>query len=260
MFKRLWHRGFKGRFAFFRWPTFAGSPLLARYNESEYRAWKCGIALKQFVASLPYQAAMNICAHSLGNIVVGSALKQGMQVNNYILMQAAVPSGCYNANQPSHRPFVDHAVGVPNPDSASDLGYRGFLESISGNLVNFYNFQDDALEAWDINNTVFKPNRSITAGQSYGYESRNTEGQRCMLFAPLTTRLVLDPHESMAFVASSRTIATGREQTVSAVDGNHSLDAYNFGDEHSAQWDRRIQQLVPFYNRMLDEFGIPFLP
>ena len=260
MYKRLWHRGFKGRFAFFRWPTFTGLPILARYNESEYRAWKCGTALKQFVASLPYHEAMNVCAHSMGNIVVSSGLKQGMQVNNYLLMQAAVPSGCYNINQPDHQPFVDHGVGDPNPDGASDLGYRGFLEGISGNLANFYNFQDDALEAWDINNTVFKPNRSITASQSYGYEPTNTEGRRCALIGPLAFRLVLDAHESMAFVASSRTITAGREETGGVVDSDHSLDAYDFGDEHSAQWNRRIQQLVPFYNRMLDEFGIPFLP
>jgi pimeloyl-ACP methyl ester carboxylesterase len=257
MYKRLWHRGFKGRFAFFRWPTFTGSPLFARYNESEYRAWKCGGALKQFVASLPYQNAMNICAHSMGNIVVSSALKQGMTVNNYILMQAAVPSGCYNVNQANHQPFVDNAEGDPSPDGASDLGYRGFLDNITGNLVDFYNFNDDALEAWDANNTLYKPNQLITATQSYGYEPSYQIGQRCTLVGLLTARLVLDPHESMAFVASSRTIVAGREQTAGAIDSNVDLDAnYQFGNLHSPQWEWRIQRLKPFYDRMLLTYQI----
>jgi pimeloyl-ACP methyl ester carboxylesterase len=257
MYKRLWHRGFKGRFAFFRWPTFTGSPPLARYNESEYRAWKCGGALKQFVESLPYQTAMNICAHSMGNIVVGSALKQGMTVNNYILMQTAVSSGCYNVNQSDHPPFVDDAYGDPSPDGSSDLGYRGFLDNITGNIVNFYNFNDDALEAWDINNTLYKPNRLITATQSYGFEPSYEVGQRCTLVGLLTARLVLDPHESMAFVASSRTLVAGREQTAGAIDSDVDLNAtYDFGNQHSPQWQWRIQRLKAFYDKMLTTYQI----
>ena len=257
MYKRLWHRGFKGRFAFFRWPTFTGSPPLARYNESEYRAWKCGWALKQFVASLPYPNATNICAHSMGNIVVGSALKQGMTVNNYILMQAAVPSGCYNVKQTHHQPFVEDAQGDPSPDESSDLGYRGFLDNVSGNVVNFYNFNDDALEAWDINNTLYKPNRLITPTQSYGYEPNYEVGERCTLVSLLTARLVLDPHESMAFVASSRTIVAGREPTLGAIDSNVDLHAsFDFGNQHSAQWQWRIQRLKQFYDRLLTTYQI----
>jgi hypothetical protein len=268
MFKRLWHRGYKGRFATFRWPTFTGSPVLAKYNESEYRAWKSGGALKQFVAGLPYPDAKSICAHSMGNIVVGSALKQSMPITNYILMQAAVPSGCYNVSQANHQPFVDKDAEDPTPDAVADLGYRGFLDNVSGNLVNFYNFQDDALEAWDINNAglvienfpdlpAFKPNRNITATQSYGYTPTFTQGQRCSLVGFLTARQVLDPHESMAFVSRSRTLTVGRESTDGSVDVNHDLnDAYAFGDDHSAQWNQAIQEIQPFYYDVLNKYGI----
>jgi hypothetical protein len=31
------------------------------------------------------------------------------------------------------------------------------LSNVQGNVVNFYNFNDDALEAWDINNILYKP-------------------------------------------------------------------------------------------------------
>ena len=267
MFKRLWHRGFKGRFATFRWPTYTGLPPFAKYNESEYRAWKSGGALKQFVTGLPYPEAKNICAHSMGNIVVGSALQQGMSVTNYILMQAAVPSGAYNVSQANFRPFVDKDAADPTPDGIDDLGYRGFLGSISGNLVNFYNDRDEALRAWNINNAgngvlpAFKPNRLITATQSYGYNPTFTLGQRCSLVGFSTDRQVLDHHESMALVARSRTITVGRESTNGSVDGNNDLDgAYNFAGDHSAQWDRVIQDLKPFFNRMLEEYDIPSNP
>lgn len=278
MFKRLWHRGYKGRFASFRWPTFTSnmfdgwpewlsirdfSPALvdaivARYNESEYRAWKSGAALKQFVAGLPYPDAKNICAHSMGNIVVGSALKQGMQVNNYVLMQAAVPAGAYNVGQSNHQAFVDNASNDPSPDGASDLGYRGYLTNVSGSLINFYNFEDDALEAWDENNIRFKPNDWITATQSYGYIPALSEGQRCKLVGLLTARQVFDPHESMAFVACSLTLAVGREPTGGSVGGgNHDLNSnYSFGDEHSAQWSWRIQQLKPFYDELINKLEV----
>lgn len=262
LYKRLWHRGFKGRFATFRWPTFTGLPPVARYNESEYRAWACGDALNQFVASMPYQNAINVCAHSMGNIVVGSALIRGMHATNYVLMQAAIASGCYDINQPNYGPFVEHAAEHPSPDRSSDLGYRGLLENTVGNLANFHNFQDDALEAWDLNNTLFKPNRFVTSTQSYGYTPGNVEGRRCTLVGLLTARLVLGQNESLAFVASSRTLAAGRQQTGAAIDENIDLSAppYNFGDDHSAQWNRAIQQVSVFYNEMLRQFDITFIP
>lgn len=108
MFKRLWHRGYKGRFAYFRWNTdwsdaFDNVPVVgeaaeayfAAYNDSEYTGWNAGApTLKTFVQSLPYQNK-NIAAHSMGNIVVSEAMRQGMQINNYALMQPAVPAACY---------------------------------------------------------------------------------------------------------------------------------------------------------------------
>jgi esterase/lipase superfamily enzyme len=95
MFKRLWQNGYRGRFAAFRWPTFyAPDPLApaAKYNESEYRAWYSGHALKQFVDALAPGYSRSITAHSMGNVVTGSALKQGMSINRYVLLQAAIPA------------------------------------------------------------------------------------------------------------------------------------------------------------------------
>ncbi len=62
-FKRLWWRGYKGRFAVFRWPTLGDGTVpvgaIGTYNDSEYRAWHSGAALKQFVSTLPWVKSKN---------------------------------------------------------------------------------------------------------------------------------------------------------------------------------------------------------
>ena len=75
MFKRLWQTGYKGRYAFVRWPTYTG---VTTYNSSDYRAWLSGKGVAAFVNSLPSDYVRNIAAHSMGNIVVGSALRENM--------------------------------------------------------------------------------------------------------------------------------------------------------------------------------------
>ena len=50
VYKRLWHQGYKGRFAAFKW--LALTPAFPfKFNESEYRAWKCGEGLAHFVTA-----------------------------------------------------------------------------------------------------------------------------------------------------------------------------------------------------------------
>jgi len=105
MFKRLWHRGFKGRFVNIRWNTnysdaFDNVPVvgaalegyLADYNGCERVAWQSGAIVQAALDSLPAGYTRNLVAHSMGNIVAGSALLGGANANNYVLMQAAVPA------------------------------------------------------------------------------------------------------------------------------------------------------------------------
>ncbi len=88
MFKRVWWRGYTGRFAAVRWNTYWSSsfndvPLvgqalgayLARYNDSEHNAWLAGEALKNVIASIPPGYARNLIAHSMGNVVAGGTLR-----------------------------------------------------------------------------------------------------------------------------------------------------------------------------------------
>ena len=158
MFKRLWQRGYKGRFAFMRWPTmddsFAGFPYT--YNASEYRAWKCGESLKQFMDSLPGGYTRNLAAHSMGNIVAGSALLKGMNVANYAMLNAAVPAACYDAS--GGVPQIETNTPDLDDDSATAaLAYKGKLVEVATRPVNFYLPNDSALQAWLINNGNYKP-------------------------------------------------------------------------------------------------------
>lgn len=121
------------------------------YNNSEYIAWTQGApALKSFVESLPYQSK-NIAAHSMGNIVVGEAMRLGMQVNNYALMQPAVPAACYDEREvlkqtgTYQHSFLgvnvtmwDEASPDDDPDAATrNMAYRGMLKDIgqNGNMI-----------------------------------------------------------------------------------------------------------------------------
>jgi pimeloyl-ACP methyl ester carboxylesterase len=285
MFKRLWHRGYKGRFASFRWPTLDDSiptpigEIPYTYNASEYRAWKCGESLKQFVNNLPGGYTCNVVAHSMGNVVAGSALKKGMSVTNYALLNGAVSAGCFD-----DRAILDQGWGYTTPFYDPDVGtqklsYRNQLAGVNGNLINFFLPADDALLKWEWNNDTpalitgspnrfplvgSKPQRYNLGTTGYYYAPLNPVGQRLGVnFATVNGRLVSSSHECMSYIAQSPMKAVGAEgRTGGSIDSSVNMfqAPYSFGDVHSAQFDFRLQQTVPFYNRLLEEFDLPFFP
>ncbi len=314
MFKRLWQRGFKGRFAYFRWNTHwsdaydnvpvigqAAEAYFAKYNSSEYTAWYQGGKLKTFVVEqLPVEYTINIAAHSMGNIVAGSALALGMTVDNYALMQAAVPAACYDEREiiKQNTP-VRHAVKakfwklqVPaggitvwdeeSPDDDPDqitrgLAYRGMLKDIGGqncNLINFYLETDEATSyAWEINNDVTKPS-GLLSGQ-FRYKRNNPNGQKLYkdYGGGLYDYMWLSRYESMSFACRTWGKAAGAEaQTEGAIPAANKVNLGSsafqlpgeqlpgFGDEHSGEFNANIQNLKPFYDTLLDEFEVPRNP
>ncbi|MDZ4787689.1 MAG: SpaA isopeptide-forming pilin-related protein [Blastochloris sp.] len=200
MLKRLWHRGFKGRFALFRWNTYYSNDwqwvrygggidaYLARYNDSEYIAWQAAAGLKTFVAELR-GTRKHIVAHSMGNIVASEAFRQGMQASNYALMQGAVPSACYDEDEARiKQPTGDRHYGFPmwdnvTPDDDPDLAtralaYRGRFKDLSVNKVNFYLEKDFATSiAWEINNDQTKPEGGSLAA-NFRYHRTGVSGQK----------------------------------------------------------------------------------
>jgi hypothetical protein len=275
MFKRLWWQGYKGRFCAFRWATLT-SPF--SFNDSEFRAWKYGLSLKQYVeaskSGLPGYS-MNIVAHSMGNIVAGSALYRGLTIDNYVLLQAALAAGCYNATSDinSYSRFTTAEQNSPTPDQAvPSMGYRGYLANVTANLVNFYNPNDFALATgtlggathlpflwwfdtnWEANEETYKPN-----GDYYYYPEQADISQSIYRYGS-PYGFVSDPQESMSYVARPRSKAVGALTGVGgAIKDQVDLSAsFGFGrqrDDHSAEFNRSIQGLNTFYAQLLLELS-----
>jgi hypothetical protein len=295
LYKRLWHRGFRGRFAAFRWDThwsdkygwlpYAGQAIdsyLAKYNDSEHNAWLAGSSLASFINSLPSTYSKNVAAHSMGNIVVGSALLAGANLQNYALMQAAVPAACYDEDetrikqtQPyNHLTFTMWDELTPEDDvdpAVRAVAYRGRLKDVPGNLINFCLPQDYATSfAWEVNNDQTKP-PNATLAANFQYYRNNLNGTKLYKYYMVVNLEVLDhyltdAHEAMPYACRTWAKALGAEsRTEGSIDGSVDLSSTNynlpgessgFGDEHSGQFNARIQQLRPFYDELLRNFGI----
>lgn len=280
LYKRLWQRGFKGRYAAIRWntdwsSTFNNVPgigqtidaYLADYNDSEHEGWLAGGALKGLVESLS-GFTKNVIAHSMGNIVVGSALRRGMSVDNYALLQAAVPASCYDDGAYLQQSPASGAFGTtywnkltPDDDpgpTTRGLAYRGRLLTANGNLVNFFLPQDRATTyAWEFNNANFKPH------SSFFYNRTELDGSRLWKNESFIRRNLIDPEEAMPYADQSWSKVVGAEsRTAGVISDKVDLNGadYSFGDEHSAEFNLRIQQLKPFCDRLLQALDVDVFP
>lgn len=275
VFKRLWHVGYKGRLAALRWPTFYGGPDdddssiwptppgLFTYNNSEYRAWKSGDSLKQYVNNLPGDYARSVVAHSMGNFVTSEALRNGMAVLNYAMLNSAVSASCYDETVSLRQPEWYYIT--PNTDSdpgTRSLAYVGRFGTLNANVINFYLPNDSAtLNGWNLWNSRWKPEWYQPENVGYEYHSNWEPGDRLRIkFALSVPRNLIDPHESMAYACQSLTYTVGAEhRTAGSIDDRVNMDAlFQFGNEHGAQWDRRIQQdgVRDFYRRLLLKLDI----
>jgi len=267
MFKRLYWSGYHGRFASLRWPTlsaddyrFFGDYLSeTTYNRSEHISFDSGAgtcAYLDWLKSRLPDYSINVAAHSMGNIVMMEALKDQLAeghsvVDNYVMMQAAVPAHCYQTNLPDYSVFTTAEASSHTPDI-----YRGYPGNITAavnhQIVNFFNTNDFALATgttnilgftvaanWEANEVNFKPD---------GAWDYTSDGTNCFEDDG-SFRTVTNPHEQMAFVARPRTKAAGAREGVSGVINGGELDLtaqYHFfgnANEHSAEFNWNIQRL-----------------
>jgi pimeloyl-ACP methyl ester carboxylesterase len=279
-FKRLWWEGYRGRLAVYRWSTpLSGLTEDGSYifSDGEFKSYHSALGLRGFVESLRQQmpgVRISIAAHSLGNACAGNALGQGLTVDSYVMLEAAMSLACYfpppsassgDALVSSYLPALVAAdANTPTPNLISDQGYRGFLSSIHQNIanywVNYHNDQDFWLATgetsfgldvhWVRWNEAYKP-FNPWGPRNYEYDANLQEGQRCQLdlLGYNQHRPVVDICEALAFVARSRTRAVGAEPA----SGNplppggyatRNLQEYGFGTprfDHSGQYQRNIQ-------------------
>jgi hypothetical protein len=303
MFKRIWWRGFKGRFAAVRWDTYynsadhgwvpyAGQTIdayLGKYNDSEHNAWLTGPALKAFVDNLPSSYTKNVVAHSMGNVVTGSALEQGMSVTTYALLNAAVPASCYDEDERlKQSPATVTVAGLPvylwnqeTPDDDPDpttkaLAYRGRLKNVAGNLVSFFLPDDYATSfAWELNNALTKPPGASLAGR-FLYRRDFPSGQKLIkgIEDPgsgdvVADYYISDRNEAEPYACRTWAKAVGAEpRTVGPFSKEINLSSQTFSPgrtggfskEHSAEFGYDIQALNSFYTELLSQLNSPQNP
>ncbi|MCX6938767.1 MAG: hypothetical protein NTU80_12920, partial [Verrucomicrobia bacterium] len=272
VFKRLWHLGYKGRLAALRWPTFYGGPDdddsapagIFTYNNSEYRAWKSGESLRQYVNQLPSNYVRHVVAHSMGNIVTGAALKNGMSASNYVMLNAAVPAMCYDEN-PSLRQNWNYIT--PNDDadaSTRALAYVGKFRILNTNVVNFFLARDTATRGlWELNNSGWRPQRYNLITTGYAYDPSAIPARRLYItFLTSFGRYLIDAHEAMPYACQSLTRTAGADgQTSGSIGSAVDMDAnFAFDDEHGAQWDRNYPATKAFYINLMRTLQIPVQP
>ena len=262
VYKRLWHQGYKGRFAFYKWPALnpAGYFLNGsgfEFNQSEYRAFKYGKGLAGFAASLPATYNKHVYAHSQGNAVAAAAFRNyGLKAKTWIVTQGALPISCFDNDL---RHYVFNYI---TPDSASDLGYRSFLDDkVQTRIVNFCNTQDTVTgKIWELNHEFFKPTVHLDGLTRIEYwffsDPSEVHVKRFFNTVELNDRVVNDPHESMAMAVRSRSKAIAHGIDVQGkLDEIVDLHAmFGFGDEHGSQWERPIQrQCLRYFEKLTDE-------
>ena len=168
MFKRLWQSGSKARFHGVTWRGDIGGINVFRYHEDVVSAFATAPHLKSYVNRLLGQKV--IMAHSLGNMVVSSAIADhGMSVHKYFMFHAAVAAEAFDsshwcdlpdtANWMAHEHWRDYTnicwsakwheffVGDPTDDRRK-LTWKDRLASVSAltELYNYYSSGDEVLE------------------------------------------------------------------------------------------------------------------
>jgi hypothetical protein len=289
MFKRLYWQGYRGRFCAFRWPSplFKAIPTSASdisylgFNQGEYISWHSGAALKAYIDDLHSRLTnytVNLAAHSLGNVAANEAIREGAQVDNYALMQAAISAGAFDGNNTALNYSYLTDSSLSNSPAANALGGYNNCATNATRRVNFYNDDDWALfrgplQMWEGNQHQYKPDHTlVNPGWEYLFNGTN-----CLFRytdengLPLSSQIVTEDFEKKAYIARSRTKAVGaaglkyqpNTLTHGSITNSISLQDSSLGfvggaafgatrPDHSGEFTKTIQNTVPFYKQLLN--------
>jgi hypothetical protein len=293
MFKRLWWQGYQGRFAALRWPTRSADTELfdwfayLTYNRSEHIAFESGTGAAAYLNGLRSRLpdyTISGCAHSMGGIVTIETLKElaaaGRQpVDNWVLMQAAVPAQCFDPSVTNFQTFLDAEALAPTPNTY--LNYAASITNalrLGGRISNFFNTNDFALATWEANQFFYNANllgygvTTMKPNAFFGYSSDGTTSTLSTnawnqsflstiyggYYPNGPTRVVTNGLELMPFVARPRTLAVGEQAGVRGQIQGADLDlGVQLGftgspSDHSGQFNRNVQepQVWPFYSQL----------
>ena len=163
MFKRLYWSGSKAMFHAVTWRGDDSGPIDPLYQGNVNNAFLTAPYLARYVNELSGDKIL--LAHSLGNMVVSSAIQDyGMSVQKYLMLDAAVASESYDSslfnaatnNNPmlhAHWQGYEPRTWVANfhnlyspPDMRAKLTWQGRFASVVSNAYNFYNSEDEVFE------------------------------------------------------------------------------------------------------------------
>lgn len=245
-FKRLYWSGYNGRFGVFNWPTYVDGAgpgailfqpaLNLTYNASEFAAWRSASALRIALNSLKNNNYDNltVIAHSMGNVVMGEALRQwtvtgtGKLVDNYIAMQGAVASGAYGgihplsiATIPVTNPFRDLYAKYPvNEGDIQPIFKQAVDSGTATNFYNIYNPNDYALGDWENQNAAkglyVLPNAGLQ--WPYGYEvvsTPSTEFRRVYSYTGVPPFTVSTSYDTLSFGSSNPALSSNSYEILS---------------------------------------------
>jgi hypothetical protein len=241
VFKRLWWQRYKGHVGGFQWPTYTGS---LTYDASEIRAWRSGQALNNRIASLnaTYSGQVRVLAHSMGNVVMGEALRMfsSSVVHTYIAAQAAIPAHCYDNT------ISNYWTGFNTPNIyaryssglSPDTPYLAANSSHAGAMVTYFNTNDYALGWWETGNEM-KPdiNYWYTEGDANVTSYAPASGDRfyydsLLPFDERTMTIPDDRFETFARIVESRSRTLGREPSVAGFGTARNLKDWGYNEQH----------------------------
>jgi hypothetical protein len=168
-YKRFYWLGSKGRVGGFSWPCVLSDG--SKFDASEELAWQSGAQLHSLLVTLKQQGyRVHLLGHSMGNIVIGEALRlagpNSELVTTYIASQAAIAAHCYDASLPDRTDFTPNTPNVygrywvsgespsyPETWDSQNPGYLApaYTQGAARKFVNFYNPQDWALTGNGLN-------------------------------------------------------------------------------------------------------------
>ena len=171
IFKRMHQSGSKAQFYGVTWHADEkDGTIVPEYHKNVDNAFATAYPLANFLKSVG--GDVTIAAHSLGNVVVGSAIQDwGAQPARYYMIDAAVALEAYDSGTPtddamihpdwiSYRTPADSSYtfgdrvlssewylnpALPAGDARKTLTWRGRFGNVGANTYNFYSSSEDVL-------------------------------------------------------------------------------------------------------------------
>ena len=168
MFKRLWQSGSNARFCGVGWygdyNLVSGKFNAMHYHRDAYNALQSASAFANLVGGTSGNKI--VIAHSLGNMVASKAIKDGLVVSKYFMLDAAIPSEAFVAtlqdeNAAVRRKYVPSSWRSYNSLSWAANWHRWFPEDDRGvlkwrgafadvpDMTDVYNYYSDGDEVFE---------------------------------------------------------------------------------------------------------------